>query len=402
MAKDRAGAFFGSWIVMLAGAIAGTIGQAEAEPADTEAFSVSPAAMAQVKPRTGEKLSQAALVERGRRIFETETFGGNGRTCATCHPVANNFTLDPKYIATLKSDDPLFVAEYNPALAKLENPAMLRRHGLITENVDGMTVPGVLRSVPHVLGLGLSTTPAPRFSLTEMTGWSGDGAPGDGSLRQFAIGAVSQHLTKSLAREPGKDFRVPSDDELDALLAYQLSLGQQVLLNVEPGEEDELKFSDAAVEHGKNLFDTPARKGINASCFSCHYKTGANDEALDVGGHGNNFATGTNTLRNAPDCAMPADGGFGKGPVTPVAASAACGTRSAASRLGRGNGKFMCPRWSRQPRRHRFFTTTALRRSRTRSASTRPIRLRTRRPGMARPSHSARRPLRTSRRSCAA
>jgi len=39
---------------------------------------------------------------------------------------------------------------------------------------------------------------------------------------------VSQHLTKSLVRDPGKDFRVPSDDELDALLAYQLSLGQQV------------------------------------------------------------------------------------------------------------------------------------------------------------------------------
>ena len=157
-----------------------------------------------------------------------------------------------------------------------------------------------------------------------------------------------------------------------------------------------------AVEHGKNLFDTPARKGINGSCFSCHYKAGANNEALDVGGHGNNFATGTNTLRNAPDCAMPADGGFGKGPLTPVAASAACGTRSAASRLGRGNGKFNVPSLVAAAETPPFFHNNSAATLEDAIASTRPIHLRTRRPGMARPSHSAQRPLRTSRRFCAA
>ena len=50
------------------------------------------------------------------------TFDGNGRTCATCHPPSNNFTIDPAFIASLPSDDPLFVAEFNPDLAALEDP----------------------------------------------------------------------------------------------------------------------------------------------------------------------------------------------------------------------------------------------------------------------------------------
>ena len=30
----------------------------------------------------------------GAGIFFQETFGGNGRTCGTCHPASNNFTID--------------------------------------------------------------------------------------------------------------------------------------------------------------------------------------------------------------------------------------------------------------------------------------------------------------------
>lgn len=37
----------------------------------------------------------AAERENGRRLFERETFGGNGRTCATCHPGGTNGTVSP-------------------------------------------------------------------------------------------------------------------------------------------------------------------------------------------------------------------------------------------------------------------------------------------------------------------
>ncbi|MBM3226855.1 MAG: hypothetical protein FJZ47_24075 [Candidatus Tectomicrobia bacterium] len=65
----------------------------------------------------------ALLVERGKRLFFQETFEGNGRTCATCHRAERHFTIDPAFIATLPATDPLFVAETQAALAKLEDRA---------------------------------------------------------------------------------------------------------------------------------------------------------------------------------------------------------------------------------------------------------------------------------------
>ena len=55
--------------------------------------------------------SDAASVARGKRIFFEETFAGNGRTCGTCHPAANNFTIDPAFIATLPHGSSTTVAE---------------------------------------------------------------------------------------------------------------------------------------------------------------------------------------------------------------------------------------------------------------------------------------------------
>ncbi|HJS80776.1 MAG TPA: hypothetical protein VJ748_09150, partial [Vitreimonas sp.] len=78
------------------------------------------------------------LADRGREIFFTETFGGNGRTCGTCHRAEDNFGLSPSFIATLPQDDPLFVAETVPALGRgFEAPRQMRTHGLILENLDG-------------------------------------------------------------------------------------------------------------------------------------------------------------------------------------------------------------------------------------------------------------------------
>lgn len=81
----------------------------------------------------------------------------------------NNFTIDPVFIARLPDDDALFVAEFNPDLEELENPKLMRKFGLILENLDGFDKPGVMRGVPHVLALRTSvgSVQGPR------TGWSG-------------------------------------------------------------------------------------------------------------------------------------------------------------------------------------------------------------------------------------
>ena len=252
----------------------------------------------------GDRTNQ--LIAKGRDLFFNETFAGNGRTCGTCHPEENNFTLDPAYIATLPKDNPLFVAEFNPDLKEnFENPTLMRQFGLILENLDGfddLKNKFVMRGVPHVLGLRTSVQSpgGPR------TGWSGDGAPGDRSLRSFATGAVIQHFTKSLKRIPGVDFRLPTSEELDALEAFMLSLGRQADLALP------LPLKGVVPKRGQEIFLDP-RLG---KCNLCHVNAGATADFPGRGRLGNgNFDTGVEDLPDQPARltrqTVPRDDGFG-------------------------------------------------------------------------------------------
>ena len=293
--------------------------------------------LAQVEPRKGPKPRPGPdLVERGRRLFEEETFGGNGRTCATCHPADNNFTLDPAYIATLPRRDPLFVAEFKPALRDLEKPVLMRRHALILENLDGFDRPGVMRSVSHTLALGLTTAPDPATqpvpagsaALQGALGWSGDGSPGVGTLRTFAIGAVVQHMPRTLARQDGVDFRLPTEDELDALEAFQLSLGRQPADEV---DRSVLDFAETDADIGRDMFfgingrALVVRDGTTRTCSGCHGNVNVNNSS----GRNQNRSTGVGRVANAPACldaSVPGDGGYGQTPVTTVSRAAVCGS----------------------------------------------------------------------------
>jgi hypothetical protein len=71
-------------------------------------------------------------------LWALESVNGNGRTCDSCHTENNNFTIDPKFIDTLPDDDPLFSAEFVPALLEnFEKPELMRKVGLILENTNG-------------------------------------------------------------------------------------------------------------------------------------------------------------------------------------------------------------------------------------------------------------------------
>lgn len=273
----------------------------------------------------------------GFRLFTRETFGGNGRTCGTCHPPEHNFTIDPEFISRLPRGNPLFVAEFDPNLRALEVPVLMRRFGLILENLDTFDHPGVLRSVPHILGMRKTLKPEEGFPLAEATGWSGDGAPFNGSLRHFTVGAVAQHLTRTLAREgcsatefrtdpEGCDFRVPTEAELDALLAFQMFVGRHDEPKIDPEDPAAIAFTDPAVEQGRLLFhEAPTRAGDTRSCSFCHHNGGGNDSD----GRNRQFATGANRAPNAPACLRPGrapgDGGFGVEPVVVKDSAEICG-----------------------------------------------------------------------------
>ncbi len=260
------------------------------------------------------------LVARGADVFQNETFNGNGRTCGTCHPPRNNFTIDPKFIATLPPDDPLFAAENHPELAQnFENPVLLRELGLVLENVDGfgdLANRFVLRGVQHTLGLQNSRLPQPSSAFepippVERLGWGGDGAPGSGSLREFALGAITQHFTRRLNRTPGVDFRVPTDEELDAMAAFQLALGRQT----DP-DLSTMQFKSPIVRRGQTVYltgDSANGTAAAGKCNRCHFNGGSN---VSVGNQNRNFDVGVGKLPSHPanliqPGSLPTDGGFG-------------------------------------------------------------------------------------------
>ncbi len=264
------------------------------------------------------------LVAQGADLFQNEKFNGNGRTCGTCHPARNNFTIDPKFIATLPPDDPLFASETNPGLSQnFENPTLLRELGLVLENADGfgdLAHKFVMRGVPHTLALQHSRLPQPGSAFepippVERLGWGGDGAPGSGSLREFALGAIIQHATRSLNRTAGVDFRVPTDQELDAMAAFQLALGRQEDLDL-----PSMQFKSPIVRRGQTVYLTGDSAGgtlAAGKCNRCHFNGGSN---VSVGDQNRNFDVGIEKLPNHPanliqPGSMPIDGGFGTAPL---------------------------------------------------------------------------------------
>lgn len=257
--------------------------------------------------------SNDPLVRRGAFLFTSETFGGNGRVCSTCHRLENNLTIDAAFIAGLPPSDPLFVAEHNPKLAALESSAELRARGLNLENLDGFDKPGVLRSVQHTfalsttIGMEQANAAFPLSSPDQRLGWSGDGAPGRGTLNEFAFGAIVQHFPKDLARRPGVDFRVPTQAELDALEAFQLFSGRQKLV-----DGTALKLRDASAEVGRTLFLSGASGG---KCVNCHLDMGILDGGVPP--LAINFVLTTGVRSLTPD--LPVDDGYlGLRPIDPT------------------------------------------------------------------------------------
>jgi hypothetical protein len=253
------------------------------------------------------------LVKRGAFLFANETFGGNGRVCTTCHRPEHNLTLDPAFIAALPATDPLFVAETNPNLSGLENPQLLRSRALIVENTNGFDKPATMRSVPHTFslsstqGIENANRPFPQSPPDHRLGWSGDGSPGRGTLNEFAFGAIIQHLTKDLRRRVGTDFRIPTQEELDAIEAFELFSGRQTIVDGRV-----LGFKESRAEAGRIAF---LSTGSGGKCANCHLDMGSVDSQNPP--NQVNFVVAQGVRGLTPD--LPTDDGFlGPNPAIPV------------------------------------------------------------------------------------
>lgn len=287
------------------------------------------------KNEAARTASMEELIAKGRQLFLAETFSGNGRTCASCHREDRNFTIDPTFIATLPASDPLFVAESNPNLAtNFEKPDMMRKFGLFVENADGfddLTNKYTLRASSSILAVSTSIKAPVAGSVVDFTlfisnaplqrlGWGGDGAPGSGTLREFAIGAVTQHMTKTLNRQAGTDFRLPTDDELDALEAFQLSLGRSEDIDIM-----KLVIKDDTARQGRDIFSkAEPDMGETKKCMECHFNGGATAGfdliksfclTCNPNGANGTFDIGISNLKEAKKLGLPMDGGYGRMPL---------------------------------------------------------------------------------------
>ncbi len=258
----------------------------------------------------------ANQIQQGETLFMRETFNGNGRTCGGCHAPDEAFALSLKTINALPPTDPLFIAEFNlnpitltvraqPSdlrgpitattgltasvlagtetayrvyggdagligqtvtdsqgnsavvqafglgdLNALDNPTLMHSRALFVENIDGFASPPQMRTTPHLLNLKFSGAPF---------GWSGEAL----DLGVFSVGAIRQHAPRTLARVDGVDFRLPTDEELAALVAFQFSL-------TNPRDENfdlDLYATTTAQSRGRTLFF-----GAH-SCKDCHFGT---------------------------------------------------------------------------------------------------------------------------------
>jgi hypothetical protein len=160
-----------------------------------------------------DEVDEAATARSGLFVCkgtrDPAPFGGNGRSCGDCHVPGDRFGLSVKRIARLPSDHPLFFSRLD------EDPRLLRTHGLVH-----VIVPGQLdefRQTPKLTHL--------KSQCDEDGNCASLGLLGDrvGNLCVFSIQAVTNHMARSTARVPGRDFRVPTRDECEALIAYMLS-----------------------------------------------------------------------------------------------------------------------------------------------------------------------------------
>lgn len=141
--------------------------------------------------------------------MEEALFGGNGRTCGSCHRPGDNFGLGIRSVERLPDEHPLFVD-----IPGLEDPERLRRDALIHVQAGAIDE---FRTTPKLTHLKRICDEEGRC---EALGQLGDRVD---DLCTFSIQAVVNHMTKDIERVPGRDFRVPTRDECDWLIAYMLS-----------------------------------------------------------------------------------------------------------------------------------------------------------------------------------
>ena len=152
-------------------------------------------------------LKAGRFVCKGKR--DPAPFGGNGRACGDCHMPGDNFGISAHRIASLPRDHPFFFRDLD------EDQKLLRSHGLVHVIVPGKI--DEFRQTPKLVHL---QEMCDKRGNCDALGLLGDRVT---NLCAFSIQAISNHMSKTVKRIAGQDFRVPTEKECKWLVAYMVS-----------------------------------------------------------------------------------------------------------------------------------------------------------------------------------
>ena len=260
---DSCPAWPSSWVGLAAAATLAQ-GPNRATPAPSERPLRGPVPLPPGLVRDGVPTDGALLhlvsYERGRRLFSEETFGGNGRTCATCHEPRDEFGLSPELVQArfaVDPTDPLF-RPIDSDLGDGASYSLLLTFALFRVDVPlhpdvrladdpGARVVALRRSVPSIVNV----------ALTAPYQW--DGRAGD--LLEQALGAVHDHFEAT---------RLPSRAELLSLARFQSEVIAPPRLRALLATGDPIPLEE---EYSIPLQSLAARRGqahFQDTCGTCH------------------------------------------------------------------------------------------------------------------------------------
>jgi cytochrome c peroxidase len=208
--------------------------------------------------------ANGTAVAEGKKLFEQETFGGNGRTCRTCHSVQTG-TVSPQDAEQLfqtHPDDPLFRFDGSDdglghGTSRIRRDATILMHITLDARLqmaDGSTIMTVRRGIPTTLN-------SPALDPVIML----DGR--QKTLQSQANGAILDHA-QGVA---------PSAAQLDRIKAFELTnefFTSPAMINLaRAGADPGLPRGNTASERrGRRFFEDEvdfedAKHGL---CAGCH------------------------------------------------------------------------------------------------------------------------------------
>jgi hypothetical protein len=159
-----------------------------------------------------DKVDDRATLEAGLFVCEGDRdpapFGGNGRACGDCHFPGDNFGMALERIPTLPDDHPFF-------FAGLDEDQRLLRSGFVHVIVPGQI--DEFRRTPKLVHLQAMCE---EDGNCDSLGLLGDRVR---NLCVFSAQAIANHMAKTVNRVPGRDFRLPTREECEWLVAYMVS-----------------------------------------------------------------------------------------------------------------------------------------------------------------------------------